>query len=263
MGGEILTQLTNAGADVLVTHNQNPKYPNSVKFDFFSDDISEVFRNRKIDVVFLSAKIEFVEDRELLEKAMRRFIDGCEGKRLVYFSSDGIFDGEQGMRGEKDIPTPVTNYGKNLELCENFIKKLAKNYCIIRPSYIYGFSGTRLDSRLWHVSEALKKGEKLERFSDMYKSPLSVKEVAQASIRLGLSDYQGIVHVAGKRMSVYEFHKVALDALGVSTDNLIATKMPDKRPVDCLADTSLDYFLMKKLTGVVPVSIKECLIKKS
>jgi dTDP-4-dehydrorhamnose reductase len=257
LGGEILTQLTGSGAEVFVTHNQNPKYYNSIKFDFFTDDISEILKNHKVAVVFLSAKIEFIEDKKLLEKAMRRFIAGCEEKRLVYFSSDGIFSGERGMYSEKNIPTPVTLYGRNLELCENLIKKLTKNYCIIRPSYIYGFSGKQLDSRLWKASEALKNGESVERFSDMYKSPLSVKEVAQASIKLAQSNYQGVVHVAGKRLSVYEFHKQALEALGVPTDNLIPTKMPIKKPIDFLADTSLDYTLMTKLTGIEPGGIKE------
>ncbi|MFZ2626984.1 MAG: sugar nucleotide-binding protein [Candidatus Moraniibacteriota bacterium] len=263
LGGEILAQLTEGGGDVLVTHNTNPKHSNSVKFDFFSDDISAVFKNHKIDVVFLSAKIEFVADKELLEKSMRRFISGCADMRLVYLSSDGIFSGERGMYSEKDIPKPVTNYGRNLELCEKLIKKYSKNYCIIRPSYIYGFSGTRLDSRLWHASEALKKGEKLERFSDMYKSPLSVEEVAQASIKLGLAEFQGVIHVAGPRMSIYDFHKEALEALSVPTDNLIATKMPTERPVDFLADTSLDYTLMTKLTGIVPVGIEDSLRQKN
>jgi dTDP-4-dehydrorhamnose reductase len=263
LGGEILAQLSGSGVLTLVTHNQNPRFPNSLKFDFFADDIPAVLKNHKIDVVFLSAKIEFVEDRKLLEKAMRRFISGCEGKRLVYFSSDGIFSGERGMYTEKNIPTPVTLYGRNLELCENLIKKLAKNYCIIRPSYIYGFSGERLDSRLWKASEALKKGEKLERFLDMYKSPLSVKEVAQASIKLAQSNYQGVVHVAGPRLSVYEFHKQALEALDVPTNSLIAIKMPTERPIDFLADTSLDYTLMTKLIGVEPGSIGDILGQKN
>jgi len=263
LGGEILAQLSGSGVLTLVTHNQNPRFPNSLKFDFFADDICEVFKNHKIDVVFLAAKIEFVEDEELLEKSMRRFIAGCAGMRLVYFSSDGIFDGERGMYDETDIPKPVTNYGRNLELCEKLIKKYAKNCCIIRPSYIYGFSDLRLDSRLWKASGALKKGERVERFSDMYKSPLSVKEVAQASIKLGLSDYQGIVHVAGPRLSIYEFHRQALEALGVPTNNLIATKMPEKRPVDFLVDTSLDYTLMTKLTGIEPANVEKSLLQVS
>jgi dTDP-4-dehydrorhamnose reductase len=261
LGREIRRQLLASGASVLVTHNQNPKYPNSVKFDFFSDDILEVLKNHKIDVVFLSAKIEFVADKELLEKSMRRFISSCAGMRLVYFSSDGIFSGERGMYGEKDTPKPVTNYGRNLELCESLIKKYAKNYCIIRPSYIYGFSETHLDSRLWQASEALRRGEKLERFSDMYKSPMSVFQVAEVSIKLGLSEFQGVVHAAGPRMSIYDFHKETLEALNVPTNNLIATKMPEERPVDFLADTSLDYTLMTKLTGIEPDNVKKSLNK--
>jgi dTDP-4-dehydrorhamnose reductase len=260
LGGEIVRQLSESGADVLVTHNQNPKFAGSFKFDFFVDDIARIFAGREIDTVFLSAKIEFGEDQKLLENALRRFIFACADRRLVYFSSDGIFSGERGMYREKEIPRPITNYGKNLMLCERLVKKYAKNYCIIRPSYIYGFSGGRLDSRLSKAIQTLKNGQQLERFTDMYKSPLSVFQVAQASLKLARSDHQGIVHVAGLRMSVYEFHKQALEALGVPTKNLIATQMPVQRPADFLADTSLDNTLMKKLTSIVPASVEESLL---
>lgn len=70
---------------------------------------------------------------------MRRFITGYEGKHPVYFSSDGIFDGKWRMYREEDIPSPVTIYGKNLALCENLVKKHVKNYCIIRPLYLWFF----------------------------------------------------------------------------------------------------------------------------
>jgi dTDP-4-dehydrorhamnose reductase len=72
-------------------------------------------------------------------------------------------------------------------------------------------------------------------------------------------DIQGVVHVAGPRMSIYDFHKEALEKLNVSTNNLIATKMPKERPVDFLADTSLDYTLMIKLTGIEPDNVKNSL----
>lgn len=263
LGGEILRQFSAVGTVSFVTHNKDPKHANSIKFDFFSDDIDEILRDNPADIIFLPAKIEFVEDSKMLESAMEKFLRACGNRRLIYISSDGIFDGEKGNYLESDVPNPVTLYGRNLKICEDLIGKYSKNYCIVRPSYIYGFSGERLDSRLYHLSEAVKKGEQVERFSDMYKSPLSVGEVAEVISRLAISDFVGVVHAAGPRMSVYDFCKEGLEGLGLPSENLVPVKMPEERLVDFLPDTSLNFDLMMKFTGMKPMNIKEGLSGKS
>jgi len=260
LGGEIADQFSKVGSVSLVSHNRNPKFSGSIKFDFFQDDIKKIFKEKEVSIVFLPAKIEFIEDRELLKNAMRRFLVGCQGKRIVYISSDGIFDGEKGMYLENEIPRPVTLYGKNLELCEKLVQEFSDNYLIVRPSYIFGYSGGKLDSRLSKAVEAIKRGENIERFTNMYKSPLGVKQVAEVIVKLSLSGYKGIVHVAGPRMSVYEFFKEGLEAMKISTKNLIGVPMPKERSIDFLADTSLDYSLMEKLTNVIPTGVRETLL---
>lgn len=52
------------------THNKNQFFPNSIKFDFFCDDIAEILKRFKIDVVILSAKIEFEKSIHLLGESM-------------------------------------------------------------------------------------------------------------------------------------------------------------------------------------------------
>jgi hypothetical protein len=62
-------------------------------------------------------------------------------------------------------------------------------------------------------------------------------------------------------MSVFDFAKECVDALGISTENLIGEPMPNEKPVDFLPDTSLDYTLMQKLTGIQPLGIAESFAK--
>jgi hypothetical protein len=61
--------------EVILTHCKNKKHQNSKEFDFFSDDIGDIFENKKIDLIFLTAKIEFAENEEVLSSAMIRFLD--------------------------------------------------------------------------------------------------------------------------------------------------------------------------------------------
>ncbi|MFZ1626748.1 MAG: sugar nucleotide-binding protein [Candidatus Moraniibacteriota bacterium] len=137
---------------------------------FFIDEPESVFRGQAIDAVILTAKIEFIENSTLLQQSMQRFLQFFKLARVVYISSDGIFDGVKGEYTESDDPNPVTLYGRNLALCENLVRQYAKNHCIIRPSYLYGFVGGRLDERLSTACEAIGRDEELllENVGDRY-----------------------------------------------------------------------------------------------
>ncbi len=247
------------GVAVVMTHRTHRKFDDSKPYDFFHDDPGKVFAGEKIDTVIIPAKIEFTEDSAALGQAMERFLEFFKDSRIVYISSDGIFDGTKGDYNESDQPHPVTLYGRNLELCENLVQKQVKNYCIIRPSYMYGFVGGVLDERLETARKELSEGKEISRFTDMYKSPLSYHQAAEIISALALSDYVGTVHISGERMSVYDFTREGMEALGVSTTGLHGVPMPSPRPDGMLPDTSLTSTLMTERTGIAPLSIRESL----
>lgn len=159
LGEKIYQNISKFCEEIILTHNKNKKYHDSKKFDFFNDDINDIFDNKQIDLVILSAKIEFEENSEKLRNAMEHFLDTCKNSRLVYISSDGIFDGKKGMYSESDVPNPVTLYGRNLKLCENLVKEYSDNFCIVRPNYMYGIEEASIDGRMKRVLEDLKDGK--------------------------------------------------------------------------------------------------------
>jgi dTDP-4-dehydrorhamnose reductase len=257
LGEQIYEDIKSSCEKVVLTHNRNKKYPDSVKFDFFSDDIGKVLGDEKIDLIFLPAKIEFVEDSELLASAMARFLESTKGSRIIYISSDGIFDGQDGPYNEDDESNPVTVYGRNLKLCEELVKKHAASFCIIRPSYLYGVVNGKLDSRFRRFKKELEEGREVRCFTDMYKSPLSYVQAAEVIVKIAKSDFNGVLNVSGERKSVYDFAKEGLEALGVSAEGLVGESMPKDRPIDFLPDTSLNFSRMERLTGMRPLSIRE------
>ena len=97
LGEQIYRCISPICDEVILTHCKNKKHSNSEEFDFFSDDIDNILGNKKIDIVFLTAKIEFVENEEVLSSAMIRFLEKCKESKVVYISSDGIFDGKKGI----------------------------------------------------------------------------------------------------------------------------------------------------------------------
>ena len=188
---------------------------------------------------------------------MQAFLNSIKEKRFIYISSDGIFDGRKGQYLESDIPKPITLYGRNLLSCERRIQETLSNYCIIRPSYIYGFSQGKLDTRLEQVRRQLLQGKTVLRFNNMYKSLLCVTQVAKAIRELVNSNYTGVLHVAGSRMSVFDFTKEAMKALNVPTENLVAEPCPDDPKF--LKDSSLDNSRWLAMTKQKVPSIKQTL----
>lgn len=241
---------------VIKTHFRNPCCLDSVPFDFFNDGPGDLLDKHNVDIVIFSGLVE-THPFDEVSFSMERFARECKDRRVTYLSSDGIFDGEKRRYSESDIPHPRTLYGNNLAICEQLIARFCANFCIIRPSYIYGFSNGNLDRRLSKTRTLLETGHEVSLFSDMFKSPLSVKQVAQAVVDLTLLGYVGIAHVAGERMSVYDFHRQAMLALHVDTLKLSSCLIPSGE--DFLRDTSLDYSLWQKLTNTSPQSIGESL----
>jgi dTDP-4-dehydrorhamnose reductase len=260
LGWCIASGLSANTIDAVFTYCNTPYFPTSVRYDFFKDDISNILNITKVSTVIFTAMVE-AKLPIALQTSMERFTCQCRDKRIVYLSSDGIFDGGKGWYSEGDIPAPCTRYGHNLLLCEQLIARNCSNFCIIRPSYIYGFFHEQLDKRLSHTRNALQIGEAVTLFEDMYKSPLGVQQVAEAIIELSRSDYIGIVHVAGERLSIFDFHSQAMKALGVDTSRLQSCSMPASG--EFLRDTSLQTSLWQRLTGMKPLNVQETLSNSS
>ena len=252
LGSSVVMYLA-SHANVTASHCTQAAFPNSVKFDFFSDYVEDIFQKNFFDIVIIAAKIEFGIQQNLLTEAMKRFINFFQDAHMIYVSSDGIFDGVRGMYTEMDVPEPITTYGENLAICEEIVKSGSSAWGIVRPSYIYGYSLGILDVRLDRMRKKLMVGVE-NPFEDMFKSPVEVNYAARAIADIALREIKGVIHLAGYKMSVYEFYKRSMQTLGISVSNLLPGYMPamQLRKVDMLKDTSLDNTKMQDLFGSCP-----------
>jgi dTDP-4-dehydrorhamnose reductase len=256
--GRTLTALLQQTGHVVPTHRTRAYFASSHSYDFWTDSIHSLVERYQIDTVIIAANMASeaanpTRDFTLFKQRVDQLIRGCQQCRVIYISSDGIFDGKKGNYAESDIPSPVTFYGRNLYYLEEQVQSFCANYCIIRPSYLYGYSLSQLDQRLSQACTRLLAGEQLMFFTDMIKSPMEVNQVAKAITLLAYSKYIGIVHVAGSAMSIYDFYREAMHSLEIPTERLCPAQMP----TDFLhpRDTSLNITLMKKLTKIEPLPI--------
>jgi dTDP-4-dehydrorhamnose reductase len=266
LGKTLMTQLQQTPHVVLPTHRSNARFTGSQHYDFWTDNIHSLVEYHQIDTVIIAASMAYEAanptcDVTLFQQQATQLIRACQHCRVIYISSDGVFDGKKGNYTESDIPAPITAYGRNIQYIEAMVQKLCANYCIIRPSYLYGYSLAQLDQRLSLARTRLLAGEQLTYFSDMIKSPMEVNQAAQAITLLVCSDYVGIVHVAGRAMSVYAFYREAMSSLGITCERLLyAGEMPANHLHP--RDTSLDSSLMKTLTKIEPLLVQIALVNE-
>ena len=252
LGAVVVENLRRSGVRPLHTYRHHRIFSDSVRFDVFRQRLSDVVPISEIGTVIFTARIEDAIDSAELQSAMRTLFCECRDIRNVYVSSDAVFDGRLGMYAESDVANPMTRYGRNKVACEDILRALAPNHCIIRPSYIFGFSCGQLDPRLTEARTSIRNGVPFHRFVDMYKSPIEVNRLASIVVKAARSSFRGILHAGTDRVSVYDFFRKSLVELGEDTRLLLPARLPDSRPAEFLVDTSLNSTLLGRVLGETP-----------
>lgn len=137
--------------------------------------------------------------------------------KLLFYSSDYVFDGCSGPYVEEDPPNPVNIYGRQKLIIENEIRNNLDNYLILRVTVVYGweYAGKNFGQRVLY---ALRKGESVSVPVDQIGNPTYVVNLAEASRELARSKHTGVFHLAGARMvSRYEFAAALATIFGLDT----------------------------------------------
>lgn len=137
--GSKIVNLAKAKKDyrAIPLHNTKPLYSNSLKLDITNrKEVFDLFRKIKPDVVIHTAAETNVDrcetQKELSWKinveGTRNIAEACSktGAKMVYVSTDYVFDGEKGLYTEEDKPNPVNHYGITKLEGENQVKNYAK-----------------------------------------------------------------------------------------------------------------------------------------
>jgi dTDP-4-dehydrorhamnose reductase len=170
-------------------------------------------------------------------------------RRLIFTSTDLVFDGSRGWYREEDEVSPIAEYGRTKAAAEQLVLGLAGGV-VARLSLLFGPSLSAHDSFFDRAVAALRGGQPAVFFDDEYRTPLDYATAARALVGLAQVDFQGIVHVAGReRMSRHELMTRAASVLGLDPALVRANRkadltLPEPRPTDVSLVTSrLDRLL--------------------
>jgi len=150
------------------------------------------------------------------------------GAKVVYVSSDYVFDGRQLVPyRESDVPLPINAYGKSKLRGERFTRRLCDRSFVVRTSWLYGSGGNNFVGKV--VARARRDG-RVPLVIDQFGSPTYTLDLADWIGRLIETDKYGVYHAVNRGWcSRYEFGEAILDSLGmenVRKDPVTASGFP-------------------------------------
>lgn len=166
--------------------------------------------------------------RKVNVEVTRQLSELLESARLVFFSTDLVFDGARGNYTEDAAPHPLGVYAETKAEAERVVLQGA-NHVIIRTSLNGGPSPTRDRGFNEQMLNAWRAGRSLRLFFDEFRSPISAEVTARATWELALNAPAGIYHVAGAER---------LSRLRIG--ELLAARWPDVNPT--IETTSLKEY---------------------
>jgi dTDP-4-dehydrorhamnose reductase len=164
--------------------------------------------------------------------------------KIIYFSTDYVFDGEHAPYDEKSEPNPINHYGKTKLIAERMVLEKSQNL-VVRVSGLYGVN--KNNNRFL---DGLRSRRVIKASQELVSTPTYIEDLARAVP--DLINMVGMLHFSGEQsFSRYEFAKTVIEGLGLSIEvvaqeNNGATRRPKNSSlvsVYSLNKTSVDEAL--------------------
>lgn len=165
-----------------------------------------------------------LETRTINVNAVEIVAKACQANqiKLVYFSSDYVFDGRNGAYSENSQPNPINQYGRQkLEAEQAIATYLPKHHLILRTTWVVGQEKLGKNF-LYRAVQTLRRNESLIVPNDQIGNPTSVSDLAKATWSLLEKNANGVFHVAGQSwLSRLEFTYNIADTFSLPTQNIV------------------------------------------
>lgn len=177
--------------------------------------VDNIIAEYKPDVIFHCAAYTAVdraeENKELCYdvnvNGTRNIVDAAKknGAKVVYISTDYVFDGNKdGIYAEEDETNPVNYYGYTKLCGEKLVEKL-DNYLIVRISWVFGINGNNFIKTMLKLSETR---DELFVVSDQIGSPTYTEDLSKLLVDMVEKNKKGLFNVTNEGYcSWYEFAK--------------------------------------------------------
>lgn len=234
------------------------------------DTLKGIFRDNKIGAVIHTAGIADVDfcqkyyDASYRSNVMgtQNIIELCKeaDSKLLYVSTNAVFDGKNAPYKEEDEPNPINNYGRIKLECEQKVRWAFSKYLIVRPILMYGWNNIHERKNLvTFLLDKLNNKETVNMVTDVYENPLFAYQCSDVIWSLINQDKHGIYHVAGKDIvNRYEYAITIADVFGLNKDLIQpvdSSLFPDIAPRP--KNTSYLTEKLQKEIGFIPLGLRD------
>ena len=201
------------------TYHQNRIFLDQIQMDLADKaSIRNCLAETKPDVVLHCGGLtntDFCEANQDLANRVNCFgtealLKEFDGK-IIYFSTDYVFDGEHAPYDEKSQPNPLNHYGKTKLAAERVVLDKPQNL-VVRVSGLYGFNGNNN-----RFLDGLRNNGVIAASQELISTPTYIEDIAKAVPEF--MDMSGILHFTGEQpFSRYDFAKLTVESLGLDTE---------------------------------------------
>jgi len=162
--------------------------------------------------------------------------------RLVYISTDSVFDGKKGGYVEADEPAPLNVYADSKLAGERETLRRNPSAIVVRVN-IYGWNAQDKESLAEWVLGRLEKGAEVPGFTDVFFTPILVNHLAPILFATLQRNLTGLYHITGsERISKFEFSRKVATAFGFDPGQVTPCRVQDMnlraaRPLDVSLNT--------------------------
>jgi len=180
----------------------------------------------------------------------------------IFLSSDHVFDGKKGNYDEQSQRNPLTVYGKQKKIIEDFLLKNNESSIIARLSKVFGLN-PKDRTMLTSWVEQLQNDEVIRCAEDQIISPTYVGDIVQTLDLAMQKDLYGCYNIASpEALSRFKIATLLKSHLGIKTGKIVSCSIHDfnfldRRPLN----TSLNPTKFIKATDFKFTSMQECMDK--
>jgi len=134
--------------------------------------------------------------------------------RLIFVSTDIVFDGEHAPYKENDLPQPVNIYGKTKFAGEQAVQQFCADHAVLRLALVLGKGLGRKKNFIDWLKEQVKNQNEVPLFYDEIRTPIYAGDAAKFIWAVALSSHTGIFHCCGdKSIDRFTLGKKICDSL--------------------------------------------------
>jgi dTDP-4-dehydrorhamnose reductase len=139
------------------------------------------------------------------------------GARLIFLSSDYVFDGNKGSPYEADDRrNPMSVYGESKAQAEEQLLQILPDIVIVRTSWLFGVGGKCFPATILKIAATRPE---LRVVNDQRGSPTLTDDLGSALVELCRKNASGIVHMTNSGdCTWYEFASEIVKASGLDTE---------------------------------------------